>query len=81
MWAQNRNIGDQDVVMEIIKENNKDPEQIMAQIPQAKNTLRENTAEAIKRGVFGVPSLYIDQKLWWGQDRLYDVANYLCNSQ
>jgi 2-hydroxychromene-2-carboxylate isomerase len=36
--------------------------------PAVKETLRRNTEEAIGRGVFGVPTLEIDDELFWGHD-------------
>ena len=42
-----------------------------------KSTLRENTARAAHRGVFGVPSLCIDQSVFWGSDVVDFAAAYL----
>ena len=81
LWVENRNIGDSEVVNQILIENKKDPQEIMSQIPEAKKLLRKNTEEAIANGIFGVPSMRVDEQLWWGQDRLFDVANYLTNTQ
>lgn len=39
--------------------------------------LRETTSDAIARGVFGVPTLGIDDKLFWGLDSLEMAAAYL----
>ena len=36
----------------------------------AKDQLFRNTEEAFQRGVFGVPSFFIGDKMWWGQDRI-----------
>ena len=36
-----------------------------------KDELRERTAEAAERGVFGVPTFEYDGTLWWGQDRMH----------
>ncbi|UCE30870.1 MAG: 2-hydroxychromene-2-carboxylate isomerase [Burkholderiales bacterium] len=44
-----------------------DPDAIIAE-PGAKEQLRANTREAIERGVFGVPTLAIDDELYWGFD-------------
>lgn len=33
-----------------------------------KNALRRNTEEAAARGVFGVPTFYLDGELFWGND-------------
>jgi 2-hydroxychromene-2-carboxylate isomerase len=42
--------------------------------PRIKLALREATDAAHRRGVFGVPTLAVDGELFWGDDRLADVA-------
>ena len=42
-----------------------------------KTQLRANTEEAIARGVFGVPTLIIDDELFWGADAMDFVEDYL----
>jgi 2-hydroxychromene-2-carboxylate isomerase len=42
-----------------------------------KNVLRENTEQAVQRGVFGVPSFCIDQHVFWGSDAVDFAAAYL----
>lgn len=42
-----------------------------------KSRLQSNTREAIEKGVFGVPSFCIDDKLFWGQDALPMLRAYL----
>ena len=39
-----------------------------AQMPEVKQQLRAQTDEAIARGVFGVPSMEVDDELFWGYD-------------
>ncbi|MED5618241.1 2-hydroxychromene-2-carboxylate isomerase [Ideonella sp. BN130291] len=39
-----------------------------------KQALRSTTDEAIARGVFGVPTIAVDQRLFWGVDALEMVA-------
>lgn len=36
--------------------------------PEIKSELRRSTDEAISRGVFGVPTLFVDDHLFWGDD-------------
>jgi 2-hydroxychromene-2-carboxylate isomerase len=45
--------------------------------PQIKQRLREATDEAYARGVIGVPTVAIDDELFWGDDRLEDAAAHL----
>lgn len=42
-----------------------------------KAELRINTEEALQRGVFGVPTLLLDDRLFWGVDALPMAASYL----
>ena len=45
-----------------------------------KADLKAHTAEAIERGVFGVPTLAVDDRLFWGFDALPMLADYLAGS-
>ena len=42
-----------------------------------KTQLKTNTDEAIKRGVFGVPTSAVDKMLFWGLDSTGMVLDYL----
>jgi len=44
-----------------------DPQVVLA-APVTKQKLRDNTAWAIERGVFGVPTLLVGEEIFWGQD-------------
>jgi 2-hydroxychromene-2-carboxylate isomerase len=49
------------------------------QTAEVKDTLRENTAGAAARGVFGVPTFEIDGELFWGADALEFVRAFLAD--
>jgi 2-hydroxychromene-2-carboxylate isomerase len=40
----------------------------------------EENQEATRRGVFGVPTMIIDDKMWWGNDRIIFVEEYLAET-
>ena len=42
-----------------------------------KDTLRANTEQAIKRGVFGVPTFVVGPELFWGDDVMDMMIEYL----
>ena len=44
---------------------------------EVKAQLREATQAAIDAGVFGVPSILVDDKLFWGQDALPMLRDYM----
>ena len=45
--------------------------------PQIKQALRAATDAAHERGVIGVPTIAVDDELFWGDDRLEDAAAHL----
>jgi 2-hydroxychromene-2-carboxylate isomerase len=45
--------------------------------PQIKQALRRATDAAAELGVIGVPTLAVDEQLFWGDDRLGDAAAHL----
>jgi 2-hydroxychromene-2-carboxylate isomerase len=45
--------------------------------PAVKETLRANTDKAIERGVFGVPTFAIGPELFWGDDVMDMMIDYL----
>ncbi len=45
--------------------------------PAVKERLRRNTDKAIARGVFGIPTFVIEDELFWGQDVIGMMLDYL----
>jgi len=70
-WAERRDITDPAVVSALVGEA------LVARAAEAKPLLRAQTDAAIARGVFGVPTLAIDDELFWGTDALPDLVRYL----
>ncbi|MCA9772440.1 MAG: 2-hydroxychromene-2-carboxylate isomerase [Myxococcales bacterium] len=75
-WAEDRNIGDKSVVIEIANEAGLDWEAFAAGIdsPEIKDQLKAATAEAEARGAFGVPTFFVGDAMFWGHDRMDYVA-------
>jgi 2-hydroxychromene-2-carboxylate isomerase len=48
--------------------------------PEIKQALRDATGKAHALGVFGVPTVVVDDELFWGDDRLEDVGVWLARS-
>ena len=44
-------------------------------IPKLKMSLKKRTDEAYNKGIFGVPSFIVNNKIFWGQDRLEFALN------
>ena len=43
---------------------------LRASTQNIKNLLKKKTSDAFERGIFGAPTFYINNKIFWGQDRL-----------
>ena len=41
--------------------------------------MRENTEDAIHRGVFGVPTFEVDGELFWGADSIEFLSDFLAD--
>ena len=46
---------------------------------EIKEALHQNTKEAVEKGVFGVPTLYVDNQLFWGADSFEMFCDFLNN--
>jgi len=72
VWVQEKNMGDPDVVSQVLSEAGLDAGRLMAlsQDPEVKAELVADTEAAVARGVFGAPTLFLDGAMYFGQDRL-----------
>ena len=52
-----------------------------AQAPRNKDRLREQTDEAIARGIFGAPSFVVGDELFWGNDRLERALDWALRAE
>jgi 2-hydroxychromene-2-carboxylate isomerase len=79
MWIDQKNLGEPAVLGETLIKAGFDPEQLLAlsNAPEVKETLKQTTQEAVERGVFGAPSLFVGDQLFFGQDRLEWVREAL----
>lgn len=75
-WGHGRDVGDPDVLAEVLGEAGLDGPGIVsaADEPRAAEDLETLTKEAVGKGIFGVPSFVVGDALFWGQDRLRFVA-------
>lgn len=83
MWARPRNLGDAAVLAATLTEAGFDAEAFAALVadPEVKAALIATTDEAVARGVFGAPSCFVGDELFFGQDRLDFVREALAASR
>ncbi|WIE48751.1 2-hydroxychromene-2-carboxylate isomerase [Pseudomonas sp. GM17] len=79
LWVEKRNLNDQAAVAAVLSEGGFDPQEVLALTndEEVKNALKDKTEQALQRGVFGAPSMFVDNQLFFGQDRLDFVLEAL----
>jgi len=79
MWEAPRNLGDPTVLDEVLAGAGFDVAAFQALVadPEVKAALVENTEQAVARGVFGAPTIFVGGTMFFGQDRLDAVREAL----
>ncbi|MEO7104866.1 MAG: 2-hydroxychromene-2-carboxylate isomerase [Rhodoferax sp.] len=79
LWADGANLNDPAVTAAMLVEACFDPAVVFALVNDAdiKAALKANTEEAVARGVFGAPTVFVGDAMFFGQDRLDFVKEAL----
>jgi 2-hydroxychromene-2-carboxylate isomerase len=79
IWADQGDCNDRAALCAVLTEVGLDAEAVMARAgtEEVKAKLRQNTEEAIERGAFGVPTFYVGDQMFVGNDRLMFVERAL----
>ncbi|MFC6307435.1 2-hydroxychromene-2-carboxylate isomerase [Paraburkholderia dipogonis] len=77
-FAHDRDIGSMEVVSEALDELGLPAREIIAEAQSDANKLRlrDQTAAAAARGIFGAPTFFVGDEMFWGNDRLEDALDY-----
>ena len=72
VWVDQKNTADPEVFAEVLVIAGLDAENFAERIqdPAIKDGLKSNTQEAVERGVFGAPTMFVGEEMFFGQDRL-----------
>jgi 2-hydroxychromene-2-carboxylate isomerase len=75
MWEDGLKLDDPDVLARAIDEAGMDSASLLAAAQSApvKQKLADNTAAAVERGVFGVPTFFVGSEMFFGKERLGQV--------
>ena len=78
-WVDGKNMNDPATVGAVLQAAGFAPEQLLALAsdPAVKDDLKAATLQAVQRGVFGAPTFFVGQDMFWGQDRLDFVREAL----
>ena len=79
IWVDNHTLNDPAVVAEVLTRAGFDAAALLAlsQEPAVKDALKAATEAAVARGVFGAPTSFVGDQMFWGQDRLDFVREAL----
>ena len=79
LWIDALNLNDAQLTARILTEGGFDPAEIerLTQDPETKAALKSTTQEAVERGVFGAPTLFVGDQMFFGQDRMDFVREAL----
>lgn len=75
MFEHPRNLGDLQELAAVLEAAGISPALMLelVQDDRVKQALRKTTEEAVARGVFGAPTFFVGDQMFWGQDRLHFV--------
>ncbi|HXZ14876.1 MAG TPA: 2-hydroxychromene-2-carboxylate isomerase [Roseiarcus sp.] len=75
MWEDGLKLDDPEVLRAAIEAAGLDSARLLAaaQSDAVKQTLADNTAKAVERGVFGVPTFFVGSEMFFGKERLGQV--------
>jgi len=75
IWVDSRNLNDPVNVGQVLTAAGFDAAALlaMANDQTTKDQLKYVTMKAVERGVFGAPSFFVGEEMFWGQDRIEQV--------
>lgn len=79
MWEKGLKMDDPQVFVQALTDAGLDGQVILdaTREPAVKAKLIENTAAAVDRGAFGIPTFYVGEEMYFGKDRLDQVEEAL----
>jgi len=72
IWENGMNLNDGKIIEKLLKSLNLDSKIFLTEAtePKIKDELKNRTIYAHKKGIFGTPTFIVNNKIFWGQDRL-----------
>ena len=79
MWVDNKKMDDLEVIQTVLLENGLPVKEIFegTQDQKIKDKLIKNTSEAVEKGIFGAPSMLVEDELFFGKESLQDVEELI----
>ncbi|NRD89016.1 disulfide bond formation protein DsbA [Sphingopyxis sp. BSNA05] len=79
IWEDELDVTDGETLGKILQDGGFDAADLLAQTqdPAIKQALIDNTENAVERGAFGIPTIYIDGEMYFGKERLGQIDEQL----
>lgn len=79
IWVDSLNLNEPEIAARTLAEAGFDPQAMLALSaePDVKAALKACTDEAVALGVFGAPTTFVGEEMFFGQDRLYMIRDEL----
>ena len=79
MWEEPKKMDDLEVIKAAFEESGLDSNRLLEQMqdPEIKAQLITNTEAAVERGVFGIPTFFVGDEMYFGKDTLWQVEEKL----
>lgn len=79
LFGEGQDITSEEAVGDVASALHVDRDELRAGMadPEIKQRLKDETAQAIERGVFGAPYFFVDGEGFWGSDRMWMVKKWL----
>jgi 2-hydroxychromene-2-carboxylate isomerase len=83
MWEEPKKMDDTQIARDAFISSHIDFDRLFAraQQPDVKGRLLELTQQAVDRGVFGSPTFFVDQEMFFGKDQLRDVEEAIAEAK
>ena len=77
IWQDGLNMNDEIVIQKVLKNLNINPKTfgLRSSSSLIKDSLRKKTNDAYEKGIFGAPTFVVNNKIFWGQDRIEFALN------
>lgn len=83
VWAENKNVADQDVIADLLQSSGFDAQDIIskAQLDEMNEIRQKNSQDAIDADAVGVPTYVLNGEAFWGQDRIEHLDRALSSGR
>ena len=77
IWQDGLNMNDENIVQKVLKNLNANPNTFLLRSTSSsiKDSLKKITNEAYEKSIFGAPTFVVNNKVFWGQDRIEFALN------